>query len=293
MSLNPLPLKIRKKKITLSSEFLGTKNYLEKNRLNTVCVSAKCPNIEECFKKPTATFMVMGEVCTRNCGFCSVKGGKPEQLDTDEPFRIAEAVKFMKLKHTVITSVTRDDLPDRGIAHFISIIQQIRKGSPEVIIEVLTPEFPLDEPLLHDLATVDNPDIFNHNIETVPRLYKTARSSADYRRSLDLLQRVKELNPTIYTKSGLILGLGEEIDEVKKTLRDLRQAKVDIITIGQYLKPSEKSLDIAKTYTDDEFLELEEFGKEIGFSYVYSGYFVRSSYNAESLYQDLMARKTQ
>jgi lipoic acid synthetase len=250
--------------------------------LHTVCESAKCPNLGECWTRSTATFMVLGNNCTRRCFFCSVPKATPDPVEHDEPERVATAVRQLDLRHVVITSVDRDDLPDRGAGHFVAIIEAIR-ATGNRIIEILTPDFRgiADAPAMMADA---HPDIFNHNLETAPHLYSRVRPGAVYKGSLELLRRVKELDPTILTKSGLMLGLGESNEQVKQTLLDLRAANVDLITLGQYLRPSDRELPVERYVHPDEFAELAAWGKERGFLDVYAGPFVRSSYNADSVY---------
>jgi lipoic acid synthetase len=251
-------------------------------QLNTVCESAKCPNLNECWSRKTATFMVLGNHCTRRCFFCSVPKAKPDPLDADEPRRVAEAVQKLDLRHVVITSVDRDDLPDRGATHFVQVIEAIRETGKRVV-EILTPDF-RGYPAAAPMIAAARPDIFNHNVETVPHLYSGVRPGAIYRGSLGLLKSIKELDPTILTKSGLMLGLGETDDQVMETLGDLREAGVDLITMGQYLRPSDRELPVERYVSPDEFAALAERGKELGFLDVYAGPFVRSSYNADSVY---------
>lgn len=248
--------------------------------LHTVCESARCPNIGECFGKGTATFLILGEVCTRNCGFCAVKKGQPLPPDPEEPIRIAQAAKALTLKHVVVTSVTRDDLPDGGAGHFVQVIRALRMTLPSATIEILTPDFQGREEFL-EIFRADLPDVFNHNVETVPRLYPTVRPKAQYERSLFVLQRFKTLFPSVLTKSGLMVGLGETREEVLGVLSDLRCAGCDIVTIGQYLRPSMKHLPVREYIPPSWFSFYEEKAYELGFRGVASGPFVRSSYLAE------------
>ena len=250
--------------------------------LHTVCESAKCPNLGECWSRSTATFMVLGNNCTRRCFFCSVPKATPDPVDADEPRRVAVAVQQLGLRHVVITSVDRDDLPDRGAGHFGAVIEAIRATGPRVL-EVLTPDFRGAPDAAERIARA-RPDIFNHNLETVPHLYSRVRPGAVYRGSLDLLRRVKGLDATILTKSGLMLGLGETIAQVKETLGDLRAAGVDLITLGQYLRPSDRELPVERYVPPEEFEELAAWGRAQGFLDVYAGPFVRSSYNADAVY---------
>lgn len=272
------------------------KNTLRRRNLHTVCESARCPNIGECFSKPTATFMILGDVCTRQCGFCSVEKtafsshlageggarGKSLPVDPHEPENIAVTVKELGLKHVVITSVTRDDLADSGAMQFALTIKAVRDSIPSLSIEVLTPDFKGDEQCLK-IVLDERPDIFNHNIETVPSLYAKVRPQADYRQSLRVIATAKSMAANVITKSGLMVGLGETNSEIKSVLKDLLNAGCDAVTIGQYLRPSTKNLEVQEYVPLEVFKEYEEYGREIGFKYVYSGPFVRSSYNAELL----------
>jgi lipoic acid synthetase len=248
-------------------------------KLNTVCESALCPNLGECFARRTATFMILGKVCTRNCRFCAVEGGQPELLDPEEPRRVAEAATRLGLKHVVVTSVTRDDLPDGGAGQFAATIQALREKLPYAIIEVLTPDFQGERKAIASVVEAQ-PHIFNHNVETVPRLYPRVRPEADYRRSLEVLRTVKELAPSIYTKSGLMVGLGETREEVEQVMADLREINCDILTIGQYLRPSPQHLEVKEFIPPEVFDYYAEAGRKMGFLYVASAPFVRSSYNA-------------
>ena len=247
-------------------------------RLNTVCESAKCPNRTECWSHKTATFMIGGEVCTRPCGFCSVRHGKTEALEIDEPERVAEATARLGLKHVVITSVTRDDLPDGGAEHWYQCVLAVRKRTGAAV-EVLTPDFRGNAAAI-DRVIEARPDVFNHNTETVPRLYHRVRRNADYQRTLDLLAQVKQRDPSIPTKSGLMLGLGETLDEVLDVCADLRNIGVEMITIGQYLQPTPQHLPVERFLSPDEFDAVGELVRKMGFSLVASGPFVRSSYHA-------------
>lgn len=260
-----------------------TQNLLADLKLETVCENARCPNRPECWSRRTATFMILGNVCTRPCGFCSVPKGEPLQVEDDEPERLAEAAARLGLKHVVITSVTRDDLPDGGASHFAECIQAVRRRKPGTAVEVLTPDF------LGDAAAIDavisaSPEVFNHNIETVPRLYRAARGRAEYRRSLDLLDRVKRLAPHIVTKAGLMLGVGETIDELMDALADLRSIRCDVLTLGQYLAPTLKqSIPVARYVPPEEFDDLAVKARLLGFKQVAAGPFVRSSYHADEM----------
>jgi lipoyl synthase len=248
-------------------------------KLNTVCEDARCPNIGECWHHGTATFMILGDVCTRACGYCAVAHGKPATLDLDEPRRVANAVQVLGLNYVVITSVDRDDLADGGSAVFAETIRQTRALSPGCRIEVLIPDFQGHADQLYTVLDA-LPDVLNHNTETVPRLYRKARSGGRYRRTLELLQRAKAHAPRIPTKTGLMVGLGEEWDEVVQTMRDLRGVGVDILTIGQYLRPGSENLPMARYYTPAEFAQLKRIALDMGFGHVESGPLVRSSYHA-------------
>ncbi|MDR3706902.1 MAG: lipoyl synthase [Capsulimonadaceae bacterium] len=257
-------------------------NLMRSGRLVTVCEEARCPNLWECWTKKSATFMIMGDTCTRSCRFCAVKTGRGLPLDPDEPRRVAEAAKTLGLRHTVVTSVNRDELADGGARHFAQTIACLRELLPGSIVEVLTPDF-LGKRDALDVIVQARPDIFNHNTETVPRLYRQVRPQAKYPRSLDVLEYVKLQDPTIYTKSGFMVGLGETRDEVIALLRDLRDKKVDAITIGQYLKPGKGYLEVVEYIHPDVFDEYKAIGLEMGFVFIASGPFVRSSHNAIEL----------
>jgi len=268
-----------KKRLVASHYQSRVSEILSERNLHTVCQSALCPNIAECFAKGTATFMILGDTCTRNCRFCAIKSGEPLDVDEDEPKRLAAAVGELALKHVVITSVTRDDLPDGGAGHFASTVEELHRKAPDVTVEILTPDFQGDETALRTVV-LSRPDVFNHNVETAPRLYPTVRPEANYRRSLHVLRTVKELEPEIHTKSGIMLGLGEKRDEVSEILRDLRDVNCGILTVGQYLKPSKAHLEIQEYIHPEVFSEIAEEAKELGFTYVASAPFVRSSFNA-------------
>ncbi|MAT65474.1 MAG: lipoyl synthase [Gammaproteobacteria bacterium] len=257
------------------------KQVLRDNRLYTVCEEASCPNLGECFGHGTATFMIMGDICTRRCPFCDVSHGRPDPLDAEEPINLARTIKAMGLNYVVITSVDRDDLRDGGAGHFVACIEAVREHNPQTTVEVLVPDFRgrMDRAL--DIFTQAPPDVFNHNLETVPRLYKKARPGADYQWSLDLLQKFKATHPRVPTKSGLMLGLGEEFDEVVEVMRDLRAHECDMLTLGQYLQPSLHHLPVDRFVTPEEFDRLGEVARELGFSQVASGPMVRSSYHAD------------
>ncbi|MBI5468318.1 MAG: lipoyl synthase [Deltaproteobacteria bacterium] len=270
-----------KKRLGPASSLHEMKSILRKRNLHTVCESARCPNIGECFSKPTATFMILGDVCTRTCGFCSIdKAAKPLLVDPDEPRNIAVTALELGLKHVVITSVTRDDLPEGGAAQFALTIKAIKDNISGILVEVLTPDFRGDFKALSTVLEA-RPDIFNHNLETVPSLYPLVRPQADYSTSLDVLRKAKASG--VMTKSGIMVGLGETAGEVKMVLRDLFEAGCDAVTIGQYLRPTRANLEVVEYVTPEVFKEYEEYGLKTGLKYVYSGPFVRSSYNAEKL----------
>ncbi len=259
------------------------KSKLRENSLVTVCEEASCPNIHECFGKGTATFMILGEVCTRRCSFCDVAHGRPNAPDPLEPAKLAGTIRDMRLRYVVITSVDRDDLRDGGAGHFAACIRAVRFENPDIRIEILTPDFRgkgrMDRAL--ELLAEYPPDVFNHNIETVPELYRQVRPGADYAWSLQLLKRFKEQHPAIPTKSGIMLGLGESREQVLRTLNDLREHAVDMVTIGQYLQPSAHHHPVLRYWSPEEFEELAEYGNALGFSHVASGPMVRSSYHAD------------
>lgn len=260
---------------------LALKKLIRDKQLHTVCEEAACPNLGECFAHGTATFMIMGDLCTRRCPFCDVAHGRPDPLDPNEPVHLAEAVEQMGLNYVVITSVDRDDLKDGGAAHFVACVCAIRNRVPGIRIEVLTPDFRKREDIAIDAFTNMAPDVFNHNLETVPRLYRYARPGAVYEGSLWLLKRVRQRLPHVPTKSGLMLGLGETLDEVRQVLADLRAHDVDMLTLGQYLQPSRHHLPVDRFVTPEEFEELGEYARGLGFSNVASGPMVRSSYHAD------------
>ena len=257
--------------------FTRLKGLIDRHKLHTVCEEARCPNMAECWNSGTATFIILGDICTRSCGFCAVKTGKPQGLDLEEPYRVADAIRVMGIRHAVITSVNRDELPDGGAAIFAETIRQARRVNPGVSLEVLIPDFRGVEWAL-DIVIDARPDILNHNTETVPRLYPTVRPQAKYDRSLQLLARAKTGGMT--TKSGLMLGLGESFDEVVSVLQDLHGTRCDIVTLGQYLQPSKDHLAVQRFVHPDEFAALKKVGLEMGFMHVESGPLVRSSYHA-------------
>ncbi|MEQ8407999.1 MAG: lipoyl synthase [Gammaproteobacteria bacterium] len=268
-------------KIPASPRVSHIKQKLREHKLASVCEEASCPNLGECFNNGTATFMIMGDICTRRCPFCDVAHGKPRPLDENEPIELATAIREMGLSYVVITSVDRDDLKDSGAAHFASCIAETRRLNPDIQVEVLVPDFRGRMEIAIDILKDTPPDVFNHNLETVPRLYKQARPGADYQWSLDLLQRYKAIEPSVTTKSGLMLGLGETLEEVKEVMRDLKAHDVDMVTLGQYLQPSKDHLKVERFVHPDEFEELRIFGEELGFAHVASGPLVRSSYHAD------------
>ena len=257
------------------------RKILKVNCLNTVCENARCPNKNECYTKHTATFLIMGNNCTRNCRYCNITCAKPEPLDTEEPKHIALAVKALKLKYAVITSVTRDDLDDGGAEHFANCIYEIKNLCPETKIEILTPDFKNNKNSL-DVIIKAKPDVFNHNIEMVKEVFKIAHPQGNYQNSLDVLKYIKE-NSDIKTKSGLMIGLGETFEQIKSTMKDLNEVGCDILTIGQYIQPSKEHLEVSKYYTLDEYEILKQMAKESGFKNYQIGPLVRSSYNASGL----------
>jgi lipoic acid synthetase len=272
---------IRVRTATGNSRFNEIKKILREHNLHTVCEEASCPNIGECFGKGTATFMIMGDKCTRRCPFCDVGHGRPDPLDPEEPLNLARTIGALKLKYVVITSVDRDDLRDGGAAHFVECIKHVREHSPETRIEILTPDFRgrLDRAI--NILTAAPPDVMNHNLETVPRLYKEARPGSDYHHSLKLLKDFKALHPEVATKSGLMVGLGETEEEILQVMRDLRAHDVDMLTIGQYLQPSEHHLPVRAYVHPDTFKMYEEEAYKMGFTHAAVGAMVRSSYHAD------------
>lgn len=272
----------------------GGENYsrigglMQELGLHTVCEEAHCPNVGECWEHGTATFMILGDVCTRNCAYCAVAHGRPPKYDTEEPARVAAAVEQMRLRHAVITSVDRDDLPDFGSAIFAETIRQIKQRLPDCSVEVLVPDFQGDEAAIRAVLAA-RPDIYNHNTETVPRLYKRCRPGGRYERVLNIFRYVKATAPDIPTKTGMILGMGETIEEVEATMRELRTVDVDILTLGQYLRPSAQHIPLDRYYTPDEFRALREAGLAMGFRHVESGPLVRSSYHAWEQVQGMLA----
>ena len=289
---------IKKKPLWIRTKILDTQNYfktkeiINKKNLHTVCQEANCPNISECWGKKHATFLIMGDTCTRACAFCNVKTGKPTFLDSLEPIKIAKATKDLKLKHVVITSVDRDDLDDGGSNHFKKVVETTRKKNPTTTIEVLTPDF-LRKGESYKKILEANPDVFNHNIETVPSLYVKVRPGARYFASLELLKNAKKNNNKIFTKSGIMVGLGEEYDEIIQVMDDLRSAEVDFLTIGQYLQPSPKHHPLSRYYHPDEFKDLENIAITKGFLLVSSSPLTRSSYHADEDFAKLKEKRLQ
>ena len=283
-TVGPLPRKPDWLRIRLPREtkhISALKAKLRAHKLHTVCEEASCPNLSECFSGGTATFMIMGDICTRRCPFCDVAHGRPNPLDADEPENLAAVIADMNLKYVVITSVDRDDLRDGGAAHFVECICAVRDKSPTIQIEILVPDFRgrMDRAL--EIIRQAPPDVFNHNLETVPRLYKKARPGSDYQWSLDLIKRFKALHPTVPTKSGLMLGLGESLAEIEQVMRDLHAHDCDMLTLGQYLQPSRHHLPVERFVPPVEFDQLADIGAQIGFLHVASGPLVRSSYHAD------------
>ena len=268
-------------RIPASPAVSRVKQLLRENNLVTVCEEASCPNLPECFSQGTATFMIMGDKCTRRCSFCDVAHGRPDPLDPNEPMHLGKTIAQMGLRYVVITSVDRDDLRDGGASHFTACIDAIREKSPKIQIEVLVPDYRGRMEIALDETGKSLPDVFNHNIETVPRLYKQARPGSDYAHSLRLLQEFKKRYPDVPTKSGIMLGLGENNEEIVQTLKDLRTHDVDMVTLGQYLQPSKFHMPVARFVTPDEFKQFGEIAKALGFKRVASGPLVRSSYHAD------------
>ncbi len=268
-------------KIPTSEKFKEVKNLLREHKLHTVCEEASCPNIGECFSKGTATFMIMGDICTRRCPFCDVGHGRPNPLNPEEPKEIARSVKILNLKYVVITSVDRDDLRDGGAGHFVECIKEIRATSPDCRIEILVPDFRgrLDKALA--ILKDNPPDVLNHNLETAPRLYKQNRPGSDYQHSLNLLKQFKEMCPNVPTKSGIMIGLGETDDEVRDILQDMRNHNIDMLTLGQYLQPSQHHAPVTRYMHPETFKDMEKFAYSIGFKHAAVGALVRSSYHAD------------
>ena len=291
-SINPIKKKPSwiRSKLTNTQNFFLTKSIVNQYKLKTVCQEANCPNITECWSKRHATFLIMGDTCTRACAFCDVKTGKPKNLDSLEPLKISSAVKKLNLKHAVITSVDRDDLDDGGANHFYKVIIETRKHNPETTIEVLTPDF-LRKGESYKKVIEAKPDVFNHNIETVPGLYRQVRPGSRYFSSVELLKNTKKIDKNIFTKSGLMVGLGENKDEVLQVMDDLRSAEVDFLTIGQYLQPSVKHHPLDRYYRPEEFEELGSIAKSKGFLLVSSSPLTRSSYHADEDFAKLQKNR--
>ncbi len=268
-------------RVPASPDVERIKKILRKNGLSSVCEEASCPNLGECFSGGTATFMIMGDICTRRCPFCDVGHGKPNPLDTEEPQQLAEAIAEMRLKYVVITSVDRDDLRDGGAQHFADCIREARVHSPNLEVEILTPDFRGRMDVALDILEKEAPDVFNHNLETVPRLYREARPGANYRWSLDLLKQYKVRRPDVLTKSGLMVGLGETKEEIFEVMRDMREHNINMLTIGQYLQPSKDHLPVQRYVTPEEFDEYKNLADEMGFERAACGPLVRSSYHAD------------
>ena len=278
--LPPKPQWLRVR-VRSNPEIERTKEILRKRSLASVCEEASCPNLPECFSRGTATFMIMGEICTRRCPFCDVAHGKPKPLDDNEPKNLARAIEEMKLTYVVITSVDRDDLKDSGASHFSRCIEEVKISNPQIIVEVLVPDFRGRKEIALEILSRTPPNVFNHNLETIPRLYKKVRPGADYAWSLSLLKSFRQLNPNVPTKSGLMLGLGEHLSEVRSVMSDLRENNVDMVTLGQYLQPSKQHLKVERFVSPEEFDDLADFGRSLGFKSVASGPLVRSSYHAD------------
>ena len=287
----PLETKLKKPewiraKLPSGGQFMEIKRILREQKLHTVCEEASCPNIGECFSKGTATFMIMGDICTRRCPFCDVGHGRPNPLDPEEPKHLAETVAALKLKYVVITSVDRDDLRDGGAGHFADCIKAIRELSPSTQIEVLVPDFRGRLDIALDILAETAPDVMNHNLETAPRLYKQARPGADYKHSLELLKRYKAMRPDVATKSGIMVGLGEEDEEVREVMRDMREHDIDMITIGQYLQPTDGHLPVLRYVSPQMFKIFETEALDMGFKHAAVGAMVRSSYHADEQAKD-------
>ena len=265
-----------------SDEVRDLKTKLRSRGLHTVCEEARCPNLGECWEQGTATFMILGDICTRHCGFCSVISGEPQAVDATEPAKVAEMVVLLDLRHVVITCVARDDLKDGGASHFVDVIREIRKNKKDCRVEILTTDFQTKRPSMEILCR-EKPDVFNHNLETVERLTDRVRHRATYRHSLEFLKRIREFNPSLKTKSGIMLGLGEKSEEVLQTLKDLREVGCEILTIGQYLQPTRKNLPVVEFVEPETFKAYEDAACALGFTSVASGPFVRSSYHAKDM----------
>ena len=278
--------------LSAGHEASRTDTLLKEFGLHTICESGRCPNRDECYSRKTATFMIMGDICTRSCHFCSVSTGRPEALDTDEPRRVAEAVKVLGLKHVVVTSVNRDDIEDEGTTHFVGVLRELRKSSPDIIIEILTPDFRRTQAQAVELILKEGPDIFNHNTETVPRLYRRVRPQGDYARSLQIFREIRKHRQPVLTKSGLMLGLGETREEVLEVLRDLRNVGCEMLTLGQYLKSSALGLPVERYIHPEQFLNYKNEAIKMGFTWVESAPFVRSSFHAKESFDALEELKS-
>jgi len=281
MSSGSLPVWIRERKLRLG-DLHEVRGVMSRGRLHTVCDEARCPNRSECFSRGTATFLIMGDTCTRSCRYCAIAHGKPQALDAGEPREVARAAVAMGLKHVVVTSVDRDDLPDGGAAHFAEVVRELRALEPRPTVEVLTPDFRGDMTAV-DLVIAAQPDVYNHNVETVPRLYPEVRRSGRYQWALEVLARVSERAPGMVSKSGLMVGLGETSEELHETLCDLREVRCRVVTIGQYLRPTARQVPVVRYWTTAEFADLESYGRSLGME-VIAGPFVRSSYHAEEAF---------
>ncbi len=273
--------------LAVGQEAARTDVLLKELGLHTICESGRCPNRNECYSQRTATFMIMGDICTRSCGFCSVSTGRPEALEEDEPQRVAEAAKKLGLEHVVVTSVNRDDLPDEGVSHFIAVIDRLKFLPGRILIEILTPDFKRTQKEAVRAIAVAGPDIFNHNVETVPALYRRVRPQGDYQRSLQIFREIRAISDTILTKSGLMLGLGENRDQVLAVLNDLRNAGCDILTLGQYLQSSAVGLPVTEYVSPEAFAEYKTDALAMGFKWVESAPFVRSSFHAKESFEAL------
>ncbi len=278
-----------RKSLSPGKQAASTDALLADMGLNTICESGRCPNRNECYSQRTATFMVMGDVCTRSCGFCSVTTGRPAALDADEPRRVAEAAARLGLRHVVVTSVNRDDLPDEGAPHFVAVIRELRKALPGSTIEILTPDFKRTQAVAVEAILKDEPEVFNHNVETVPRLYKTIRPQAIYETSLQIFREIRKRSERSVTKSGLMVGLGETREEILTVMRDLRAAGCDMLTIGQYLKSAGTGAPMKEFVSPATFAEYREAGRQMGYTWVESGPFVRSSFHAKESFDALNA----
>jgi lipoic acid synthetase len=267
-----------------------TQEIVRRKRLHTVCEEAACPNLGECWAKRHATVMILGDTCTRACAFCNVKTGRPDGVDEDEPRHVAEAVAELGLRHVVVTSVDRDDLPDGGASQFVRTIEALRSESPDSTVEILTPDFRNKDGAVESIVAA-GPDVYNHNLETVPRLYRKIRPGANYRHSLDLLARVKQLDPEIFTKSGIMLGLGESLAEVEEVMDDMRASGIDFLTVGQYLRPTPRHASVERYWTPDEFAALARTAEQKGFEMVSCSPMTRSSYHADEDFEELRRRR--